>query len=613
MEIPGEPIQLVEQARQGHPESLELLAGQCRPRLEEYVFRLTLDRDLTGDIVQECMLNMVKLLGKLEHSDRFWPWLRRMAFNKLCDTRKAQIRQKKMNKQLAQVVTIDRPRQLSEMVSKELSEAVLKCMYELKPQHRQVLTLRCYEQLGYEEIAEVMERSEFGVRMLFCRAKRSLKRQLGKQGLGKGSLLTALIVFGKLTAKTEASMATLSISAGTLNAGLAAGTLTGLAGKTAITTITAAGILAVGTGVAIDNYQQSESSQSPMKYVKTESGDTAWLHNDLKPGERWYFFPEGSGGPVMSRSSTTGSKGKEYCNWLQNEERNCHFDRKKNTIYITNYHYWDQDTLSVMRLPGDGREMFDFLNQVEGRQPMNPILSEVNRNEWIIMGVNKNKPYASRLFHQHLLKEEAFQNPWPADLAVVDIRDTMHKRGWTYFRISGHIGEKNISGMGQVPFVYSKYVQRRPWLRILVNYDFEIVDQENGAYILKPGGDVASAYPSGSFFKGLVRPWMGLHTLDTVRRDAAEQGLDFATQIDDQGAGKVTITNNKGRLTYFIDMESDVIEKIRFNAGIPGEIQFEYLQEIEGIEDTFIKPDVNWFGSKDKGLGMSWLFILTNE
>ena len=44
----------------------------------------------------------------------------------------------------------------------------------------------------------------------------------------------------------------------------------------------------------------------------------------------------------------------------------------------------------------------------------------------------------------------------------IDNRDTMHKRGWTYFTISGKINNRDITGEGRICFVYSELKTNAP-------------------------------------------------------------------------------------------------------------------------------------------------------
>lgn len=83
MEMQANYIELVEKARRGDRQSLNQLAAVARERLRVYVYRLTLKEDLTQEIVQESLLEMCRVLGKLKQTDRFWSWLYGIATNKL--------------------------------------------------------------------------------------------------------------------------------------------------------------------------------------------------------------------------------------------------------------------------------------------------------------------------------------------------------------------------------------------------------------------------------------------------------------------------------------------------------------------------------------------------
>ena len=75
--------ELVKKAQLGDKECLNRLAEAGRVRLHEYVFRITLQEDLTQDIVQESILEMFKVFNKLKQAERFWDWLEGIAFNKI--------------------------------------------------------------------------------------------------------------------------------------------------------------------------------------------------------------------------------------------------------------------------------------------------------------------------------------------------------------------------------------------------------------------------------------------------------------------------------------------------------------------------------------------------
>ena len=74
---------LATQAQQGDKGAMDRLAELASQRLRVYVYRLTLQDDLTQEIVQETLLEMCRVLGNLQNAERFWPWLYGIATNKL--------------------------------------------------------------------------------------------------------------------------------------------------------------------------------------------------------------------------------------------------------------------------------------------------------------------------------------------------------------------------------------------------------------------------------------------------------------------------------------------------------------------------------------------------
>jgi hypothetical protein len=65
--------ELVGRAQSGEADAKEALARKLEPAIRAYVYRVTLDQDLTDDLSQETMLEMVKSLPRLSDGGRFWP------------------------------------------------------------------------------------------------------------------------------------------------------------------------------------------------------------------------------------------------------------------------------------------------------------------------------------------------------------------------------------------------------------------------------------------------------------------------------------------------------------------------------------------------------------
>ena len=190
----------------------------------------------------------------------------------------------------------------------------------------------------------------------------------------------------------------------------------------------------------------------------------------------------------------------------------------------------------------------------------------------------------------------------------------MHQRGWTYFRITGHIAGQGISGTGRLPFVYASSKSFSPWLKLKMADGSKICDTDTGACMYDSSGRVMARYKGGSFFKGLARPWMGLHTVDIVRRDAAEQEVWFKTNpLPDSDQVELVLSHKQVKLVYTIDMDSDVVEKITVTGanGVEGELSFSYLQEMENTGSEFAPPRIiNHRVPQREDQGMLWLMKL---
>ncbi len=607
-------IELIRRAQHGDRQCLDQLAQQARERLRTYVYRLTQRDDLAQEIVQESLLEMCKVLGKLQKADRFWPWLYGIAINKLRRHYRTEQKQQRLAASSAKHKGTLKERQdgLENLVSEELKQIISAAMQKLRTRHKAVLIMRCYDEMTHSEIAESMGCSEFSTRMLFLRAKRALQRELSRNGFSKGSLLAALVLFGKITAPSKAAAAQVSVTAAATKVGL----LTGIVGlattKTAIVSFTAAGALTAGTIVA-PSMLSKQGTEVLAPSVASSQVVSQFGRNSNADEQYWYYFPEGPARPMMLRANSGAVGGNSERQILQDNQAN--YDFHDNTVHINNYRMWAED-LSVPMLPTDEPGLTDFLRKVQpGTRTVQHVAAK-SKNLLVIAARNEaeqsSRPLVMR--HNNALEEDYFQSDWPATAKVFDNRDAMHKRGWTYFRVSGKVNGQNVFGTGRIPFVYATSEQYSPWLKLQVG-SLMIVDTYTEAYLNRLQSEQFETYPGGSFFKGLTRPWMGLHTIDTVRRDAAEQRIAFETKhTPGSRFAQVELIYKGLRLIYKIDLEMDVIDEITFSTdqGIKGNLKFSYLQSIEGAgaSEDFRPPRPRRRRTSKNSPDMLWLVQL---
>jgi RNA polymerase sigma-70 factor (ECF subfamily) len=243
---------IINKAQQGDRKSMGQLAEVAEPRLLTYIFRLTLSQDLAEELCQKTLVKMVQSLKTLKNIDQFWNWLLRHAMGEVQhyyrdQKRLHEVEIEALNREyFRQYIARSHDDALNESARIELSEIVYQAIAQLKFTYRSVLVMRCYEELSFAEIAQLMNCKEFGARVLFFRARHALKQHLSRNGFGKEMLLTGLGLFGILTISTKATSTACSVNTASLNVGFAA-TLVGAMGtRLGITVITAISAILAG-------------------------------------------------------------------------------------------------------------------------------------------------------------------------------------------------------------------------------------------------------------------------------------------------------------------------------------------------------------------------------
>ncbi len=259
-----ELVELVCRGQGGDREAVAMLSELAAERLLPYIHRLTLNYDVAQDILQETLLHLVKSLGDLKQQESFWSWIFRMARGKVQHYYRDRGREKDiMMRTFREGWNRCQDSNLTGydyVLRKELSEIIVGVVGRLNVNQRTVLALRCYEDMPYSQIAEVMDCKEMAARVLFYRAKRLMRKGLIRRGFSKEHLMLALGLFGAITAKSEAVSATSCVSASILNVGALAVFISALSSRAAMamtSLFTLFGVLATmksvlfGLGIAL--------------------------------------------------------------------------------------------------------------------------------------------------------------------------------------------------------------------------------------------------------------------------------------------------------------------------------------------------------------------------
>lgn len=170
---------LVEQAVRGDGESFTELCRRYYGPLVAIGHAILGDRHLAEDAAQEAFAKAAAHLPKLRQADLFGRWVAAICRNEARDL--AQARQ--------------RPRVEDETVVEEVppstdeaGERVKAALNQLPSDAREVVFLRFYDGLSYDQISAVLGISEQAINGRLRRAKRKLAEHLRRQGFGEVDL-----------------------------------------------------------------------------------------------------------------------------------------------------------------------------------------------------------------------------------------------------------------------------------------------------------------------------------------------------------------------------------------------------------------------------------------
>lgn len=189
---------LVERARRGDTEAFEALISQYEKRVYGLAFRLTGNHEDASDMAQEAFVRVYMSLPDFRGDSSFGTWLTRIVHNACKDELRRRRRQRvssldepmdkddgEMSRQWADPA--DGPEQAFERT--ELRRLVRETVLSLDEDHRDILILRDFQDLTYEQIRDVLGLSLGTVKSRLNRARAALREAL-RSRLGDRELLS---------------------------------------------------------------------------------------------------------------------------------------------------------------------------------------------------------------------------------------------------------------------------------------------------------------------------------------------------------------------------------------------------------------------------------------
>lgn len=178
--------QLVARVQKGDKRAFDMLVLKYQYKVHAIVSRYIKDFDEVNDVVQEAFIKAYRALAKFRGDSQFYTWLYRIAVNTAKNYLVARNRRPPANDVDAadaddyegsdRLRDIDSPENL--LYRDELEAVVDNAIKDLPEDLRTAVTLREFEGLSYEEIAEVMDCPVGTVRSRIFRAREAIDEKV---------------------------------------------------------------------------------------------------------------------------------------------------------------------------------------------------------------------------------------------------------------------------------------------------------------------------------------------------------------------------------------------------------------------------------------------------
>jgi RNA polymerase sigma-70 factor (ECF subfamily) len=181
---PREDLALVRETLAGNQLSFQLLVERYAPRMFALVRHYSQNAVEVEDIVQDTFLKAFRRLDSFQEQSSFYTWLCRIAINTALDTLKRAGRNPVQSVEDPELVTAPErrgtalPAPDTRLEQQEVAAVTQRVLGELPEIFRTVLVLREFEELAYQEIADLLGISIGTVESRLFRARARFRERL---------------------------------------------------------------------------------------------------------------------------------------------------------------------------------------------------------------------------------------------------------------------------------------------------------------------------------------------------------------------------------------------------------------------------------------------------
>lgn len=179
LNINSTDAELIESFMKGNQNAFNFIVRKYQKKVYWVVRKMVLDHDDADDLTQEVFLKLYRSIGDFRGESKFFTYVYKIAINYSLNHI---VKNKKMYKRKSDLDDefIKSPDKIAdeELNSKEKTLLLEEAIRSLPEQQRAVFNLRYYENLTYEEISNIMNKSVGGMKANYFHAIKKLEKFL---------------------------------------------------------------------------------------------------------------------------------------------------------------------------------------------------------------------------------------------------------------------------------------------------------------------------------------------------------------------------------------------------------------------------------------------------
>jgi RNA polymerase sigma-70 factor (ECF subfamily) len=178
---------LLEKARRGDERAFEVVVDAYGGLVLGIAWRVVRDRQEAEDVAQEVFLRLYRVFDRYDPSRPFLPWLKRVAMNLTLNLVSGKARKARKRTASLEILKEDRgelpvdegsPEAGDRALERERAASLRAAIGELRPEYEEILRLRYFENLAYEELVEELSLPMGTVKNRLFRAREALAERL---------------------------------------------------------------------------------------------------------------------------------------------------------------------------------------------------------------------------------------------------------------------------------------------------------------------------------------------------------------------------------------------------------------------------------------------------